>query len=193
MFGCSSSRPDPSSRRSTCTIMRSPALNAPSSQSASPEPVGKFVQPHADAILDHRQALRCQGLSRSMSMAIERSTIGGSTVLSAANIHVIARARAFASSGSSPAWRSRDMEHDRPRLEEGEIAFFIGRNLPERMKRAMRGLLHRFERNKTNVVRLAHLFKRPANAHVARQAPAAIGRASKAVMVGRMGRLLVMM
>jgi hypothetical protein len=24
----------------------------------------------------------------------------------------------------------RDMEHDRPRLEEGEIAFFIGRNLP---------------------------------------------------------------
>ena len=39
----------------------------------------------------------------------------------------------------------RDMEHDRPRLEEGEIAFFIGRDLPERMKREMRRLLHRFE------------------------------------------------
>jgi hypothetical protein len=25
----------------------------------------------------------------------------------------------------------RDMEHDRPRLEQGEIAFLIGRNLPE--------------------------------------------------------------
>jgi hypothetical protein len=24
-----------------------------------------------------------------------------------------------------------DMEHDRPRLEQGEIAFFIGRDLPD--------------------------------------------------------------
>ena len=32
----------------------------------------------------------------------------------------------------------RDMEHDGPRLEQGEIAFFIGRNLPEGMKRSMR-------------------------------------------------------
>ncbi len=63
----------------------------------------------------------------------------------------------------------RDMEHDRARLEQGEIAFFIGRNLPERMKRKMRGFLHLTERNKTNIVRLAHFFKRPANAHVARQ------------------------
>ena len=27
----------------------------------------------------------------------------------------------------------RDMEHDRPRFEQREIAFFIGRNLPERI------------------------------------------------------------
>jgi hypothetical protein len=40
-----------------------------------------------------------------------------------------------------------DMEHDRPRLEQGEIAFLIGRNLAERMKRQMRGFLHR--RNET--------------------------------------------
>src|SRR3984893_9825496 len=72
-----------------------------------------------------------------------------------------------------------EMEHDRPRLEHGEIAFFIGRNLPERMKRSMRGFLHLTERNKTNLVRLAHFFKRPANAHVTRQSLAAIGRPFK--------------
>src|SRR3981189_77305 len=72
-----------------------------------------------------------------------------------------------------------DMEYDRPRLEEGEIAFFIGRNLPERMKHTMRGFLHFTERKKTNVVRLAHFFKRPANAHVTRQSLAAIGRPFK--------------
>src|SRR3546814_11397300 len=44
------------------------------------------------------------------------------------------------------------------------------------MQRAMRRFLHRGERKKTNVVRLAHFFKRPANAHVTRQSLAAIGR-----------------
>jgi ribosomal protein S8E len=68
-----------------------------------------------------------------------------------------------------------DVEHDRPRLEQRKTTLFIGRNLPERMKRPMRGFLHRPERNKTNLVRLAHFFKRPANAHVTRQSPAAIG------------------
>jgi hypothetical protein len=72
-----------------------------------------------------------------------------------------------------------DMKYDRPRLEQGKIAFFIGRNLPERMKRSMRGFLHRTERNKANLVRLAHFFKRPANAHVTCQSPAAIGRPFK--------------
>ena len=37
----------------------------------------------------------------------------------------------------------RDMKHDRPGLEQREIAFLIGRNLPERMERQMRGFLHR--------------------------------------------------
>src|SRR5207302_6417682 len=44
---------------------------------------------------------------------------------------------------------------------------------------SMRGFLHRTERNKTNLVRLAHFFKRPANAHVTRQSLAAIGRPFK--------------
>ena len=71
------------------------------------------------------------------------------------------------------------MENDRPRLEEGEIAFFIGRNLPERMKPAVRGFLHLTERKKTNLVRLAYFFKRPANPHVTRLSSATIGRAFK--------------
>src|SRR4030095_1856832 len=47
------------------------------------------------------------------------------------------------------------------------------------MKLAMRGFLHLTEREKSNVVRLAHFFKCPANAHVTRQSSAAIGRPFK--------------
>jgi hypothetical protein len=36
-----------------------------------------------------------------------------------------------------------DMEHDRPRLEQYKIVLFKGRYLPERLKRSMRGFLHR--------------------------------------------------
>src|SRR5436190_8194104 len=56
-----------------------------------------------------------------------------------------------------------DMQHDRPCLEQREIAFLIGWNLSERMKRQMRGLLHRTERNRANLVGLANLLERPAN------------------------------
>ncbi len=72
-----------------------------------------------------------------------------------------------------------DMENDRPSLEQGEIALFIGRNLSERMKHEMRGFLHLTERKKTNLVRLAHFFERPAHAQVTRQSFAAIGRFCK--------------
>src|ERR1700728_1375363 len=78
-----------------------------------------------------------------------------------------------------------DMENDRPSLEQGEIAFFICRNLPERMKREMRGFLHLGEREKTDLVRLASLFKCPANAHVTRQSLAAIRRRCKSGDGGR--------
>ena len=67
------------------------------------------------------------------------------------------------------------MEHDRPCLEQGEIAFLISRNLAERMKSQMRGFLHRTKRNKANLVGLAHFFQRPANARITRQSLAAIG------------------
>jgi hypothetical protein len=68
-----------------------------------------------------------------------------------------------------------DMEHDRSCLEQGEIALLISRDLAERMKRQMRGLLHRPKRHEPDLVRLAHFFKRPADARITRQSPAAIG------------------
>jgi hypothetical protein len=68
-----------------------------------------------------------------------------------------------------------DMEDDRPCLEQGEIAVLKGWNLPERMKRQMRGFLHRTERDKANLVGLAHFLERPANPRIARQSLAAIG------------------
>src|SRR5580704_396544 len=73
----------------------------------------------------------------------------------------------------------RDMEHDRPRLEQSEIACFIGRDLPERMQRAMRRLLHLGERNQANVVGLTDFFQSPANAHVTRESGATIGGSFK--------------
>ena len=69
----------------------------------------------------------------------------------------------------------RDVEHDGSRIEQGEIALFIGRNLPERMNREMRRFLHRAERNQTHLVRLAHFFQRPAHARIASEAFAAVG------------------
>ena len=68
-----------------------------------------------------------------------------------------------------------DMEDDRTCLEQGEIAFLIGRNLAERMKSQMRGFLQRAKRNKANLVGLAHFLQRPANARITRQSLAAIG------------------
>jgi hypothetical protein len=43
----------------------------------------------------------------------------------------------------------------------------------------MRGLLHRVERNKPDLVRLADFFKRPADAHVGRQFLAVVWRPFK--------------
>jgi hypothetical protein len=51
--------PDDFNLSSTDTIIKSPALNAPSSQSVSPRRTqanGKLFQPVAKAILDQRQA-----------------------------------------------------------------------------------------------------------------------------------------
>jgi hypothetical protein len=83
-----------------------------------------------------------------------------------------------------------NMEDDRPGLEQGEIAFLIGRNLTERMKRQMRGFLHRTERHKANLVGLAHFFERPV-CHAPVPLPPS-GERSKAVMVMVIVRFLVL-
>src|SRR4051812_1448330 len=72
-----------------------------------------------------------------------------------------------------------DVEDDRARLEQDEIVFFVGRDQAERMEAQMRGLLLRSERDKADLVGLGHFFERPANARVARQALAAVGRPFK--------------
>ena len=82
-----------------------------------------------------------QGLSPSSSFAVTRSRIGGSTVLTAANIHVIARARALVSVGQQTGMALCEMKDDGTRLEQREIALFVGRDLAKRMKREMRGFL----------------------------------------------------
>jgi hypothetical protein len=140
---------------------------------------GKFAQPVADAILDEGQALLVPA-----PVALHDP---GDYKIKDRRFHRIER-------GKHPGDRARpgirilgqkarmvlcDMEDDCPRLEQYEIAFFIGRNLPERMQRSMRGFLHLTEGNQTNLVRLTHFFKRPANAHVPRPSLAAIRRAFK--------------
>ena len=68
-----------------------------------------------------------------------------------------------------------NVEHDGTGFEQRETAFLVSRDLPEWLKRQVRGLLHRRERDQPDVVRLADFLERPAHRHVARQAPAAIG------------------
>src|ERR1700704_4555133 len=143
------------------------------------KPTGKFVQPPTDAILDDRQALLVPGLVALHERGhgalddrrLQRAERGK---------HPCDRARP----GIRIVWKQacmmlRDVEDDRPRLEQDEIAFFIGRNLPEGMKRTMCGFLHLAERNKTNVVRLAHFFERPTNTHITCLSLAAVGRPFK--------------
>ena len=98
-------------------------------------------------------------------------------MLSAANSQAIARARAFGLGGQQARMALGDMEDDRPRFEQDELAFLIGRDLPEGMAGEMRGLLHLLERHQADVVGLAHFLERPANPHVARQPLAAVGGA----------------
>jgi hypothetical protein len=64
--------------------------------------MGKFAQAVANALIDEEQPRLVPGLVAFQQAAMDRLTIGGSIVECAANIQLIARARAFASAGSSP-------------------------------------------------------------------------------------------
>jgi hypothetical protein len=68
------------------------------------------------------------------------------------------------------------VQHDRARFEDGQIALLISRNLAEWMQGQVSGLFQRAERNEANLVGLSGFFERPANARVACQSFAAIGR-----------------
>jgi hypothetical protein len=68
----------------------------------------------------------------------------------------------------------RDVKHDRPGLEEGHLAILKGGDLPERLDPSVRGRLHRGEGDRADRVRLSNLLERPAHAHVARHALAAV-------------------
>src|SRR5262245_45115470 len=78
----------------TETIKRSPALNLPSSQSAPPRRADSCFNRARRRSATKGRRSGVQGLSPSKSLALASSRMAGSTVLTAANIHVIARARA---------------------------------------------------------------------------------------------------
>ncbi len=69
-----------------------------------------------------------------------------------------------------------DVEDDRARFEQREIAFLIGRNAAKRIAGAVFGFLERFHRDEADIVWLSHLLKCPAHTHVARHPFALIGR-----------------
>ena len=60
--------------------------------------------------------------------------MGGCTVLSAANMDVMARAGALGMVWQQASMALSDMEHDGGGLEQAEMGFFIGGNLRKRMK-----------------------------------------------------------
>jgi hypothetical protein len=179
MFGNSSSIPDPFQPLQHMHHQKvgrtEPTIEPVGAAKAS----GKLFQPVADPVLDQRQTLLGPGL-----VALQQL---GVCELEDRRFHRVDRGehphdRARPGIGivrQQARMALRDMEHDRPCLEQDEIAFLKGRNLAERMKREIRGFLHRFERKKTNIVRLAHFFERPANSRITRQSLAAIGRLFK--------------
>ena len=85
-----------------------------------------------------------------------------------------------------------DVEHDRPGLEEGEIAVLVGRDLAEGVQRQVRGLLHLARRRRGGRRRAGPPPRAPSGRACRAPGPCR-DRASvaKAVMVGGMGRLLV--
>src|SRR6202042_414544 len=72
-----------------------------------------------------------------------------------------------------------DVKDDRACLEQLQIALLISRDQPKRMKAQMRGFRLCLKRDKAHLVGLPYLFKRPANARIAREAQAAVGRSVK--------------
>lgn len=79
------------------------------------------------------------------------------------------------------------MEHDRAGLEQNQIAFLKGRNLPKRMQRQMRRLFHRPERDMPDAISHANFLERPTHPRIPRKPPTAIGRSFKGRDEGGLG------
>src|SRR4051812_23063401 len=134
--------PEALSRRITDIVKRSPALNAPSSQSASPRRsesapsrARRRSWTKGQALLvPALGALHQHGYSKIDDRRLDRAERGK---------HPRDRARSGVGIvGQQAAMTFGNMEHDRPGFEQRQIAFLVGRNLPERMQRAMGILLH---------------------------------------------------
>jgi hypothetical protein len=61
------------------------------------------------------------------------------------------------------------VQHDRPGLEQHQIALVIDGDLAKRVELEVLWLVQAAERGKAHVVRLADLFQRPAHPEVARE------------------------
>ena len=143
------------------------------------EAAGEFAEPLADIFIDHRQALFVPAL-----VALQKS---GNRAVNDWRLHRVER-------GEHPGYRPcprihiprqqagialRDVENDRAGFEQYEVALLIGRDLSEWLKCQMRRFPHRLEGEKANIVGQPRFLQRPADAHVAGQTLAAIGRAFK--------------
>ena len=104
---------------------------------------------------------------RSMKLII---MIGGSTELSAAKVQVRTSSRSFASAGISARRAIGDVQDDRARLEQRQVAVLEHRHLAERLQGAVGGGLLVVEADQAHFVRQAGLLERPADAQVAHQA-----------------------
>ena len=72
-----------------------------------------------------------------------------------------------------------NVEQDRACFEEGDLAFFIGRDLTEGIEGEMSRLLHLGAGQEADFIRPADFLQRPANSHVTGQPLTAIGRVCK--------------
>jgi len=144
--------------------------------------VGQLAQPHAHTRVDQRQALGVPGL-----VALQQHGVGALQDRRLDGVErgehpgdgAGARGRRGRRVGQQAGTRLRQVQHDGARFEQRQLALLVGRDLPEGMQRAVRRRLHLGEGDQPHVVRLADFFQRPAHAHVARQAAAAVGRPGK--------------
>ena len=137
---------------------------------------GKLAEPNRNAILDQRQQFRLPGFAtpqKDGGFALQLRRLDGVE----GRKHPRDRPRTgIVVGGQQSRMVGGDVEHDRASLEQHETAFLIGRDLPERMQRQMRGFFHRAERHEPDLVGKTRFLECPAHARVARESPAAIGR-----------------